>query len=786
MKYDIEVGFISKLLQIKDITAIKDSQIKPDFFTGDNRTVYQYIQDTVIKTGEVPSVRAFKQQFPRYTLEYTKENNERVVGTEENIKFWCEELRKKVKHNFVADSTEKMVGKLQDYDSDEAYRIMKQTIAYIESEVTETKDVDITKDTQSRKEAYLEKKKNKGMQGLPTGFKHLDYITKGLKKSTLTTIIASTGIGKRLALSTLIPTPSGVTTLAHIHKGDIIFDEHGKPCKVVLETPVVNTQVYRMYFEDGTFVDCCKDHLWKFKTLDDVVRKKDWRVETTEQLLKRPLKRDRSFNLCIPVSEAVQFEHKELPIEPYLLGVLLGDGCFTTDRITFTNTETDLMERVNNICMQKHNGVFIKHKGTDCQYVFKSNDSHNSNLYRCIKALDLIGKKSCEKFIPQEYLIADVNQRLELLRGLIDTDGSITPKGHIVYYTKSALLRENLLYLIRSLGYRCTWSEYERGDKGIDYVVRISNDSNKLFSSLKHQNKWQNRKVPKRKNHYDHLKIVNIEVLDKFEYMKCLRVDSAEHTFICGDFIVTHNTWLEIIIGSYLQLQGYRVLQGVTEMSEDIMRDRYEAMLFSMCYGEPFNYNAFKSGTLNPKTEKLFLEFLENDLPHLEPLYIVTATGVMALSADIEKYDPDVVLVDSAYLMEDDQGAKDDWLRVTHITRDTKKLAKRCEKPIIINSQADKNTSKKTGPEIGSIMYAQSLGQDSDDIWTIFRDEVMIQDKEMTLKLLKQREGSLGKIQLNWNFDVMDFSEIYADVSDEDGDSTKDIKDNTLNVMEDD
>lgn len=441
MKYDVEVGFISKLLETKDILTVKDCHIKATFFTGDNRPAYDYIYQSVMETGEVPTVRAFKQQFPHYKLETVEVDGKKVVGTEENLKHWCKELKQKVKHNFIADRVEQVITKLQDYETEEAFNLLKKSIVYVESEVTDTTDVDITKDTQSRKEHYLEKKKNKGMQGLPTGFTKLDYITKGLKDSTLTTVIANTGIGK---------------------------------------------------------------------------------------------------------------------------------------------------------------------------------------------------------------------------------------------------------------------------------------------------------------------------------------------------------TWLEIIMGSYLQLQNYRVLQCVTEMSEEIMRDRYEAMLFSMCYNEPFNYNAFKSGMLDLKTEKLFFKFLEEDLPNFEPLNIVTATGVIGLSADIDKYNPDIIFIDSAYLMEDDQGAKDDWLRVAHITRDLKKLAKRCKKPILINTQADKNTSKKTGPELGSIMYTQAIGQDSDDVWALFRDEVMIEDREMCLKILKQREGTLGKLFLNWNFDEMDFTEIYSETNEEqefEAESEETTKDNTLDVM---
>lgn len=442
MKFDVERGLISKLLQTKDINTVKDCQIKNNFFTGDSREVYNFIYDNVMNNGEVPTVRVVKRAFPRYTLEKTKVDGKEVVGTEENLLFWCSELKKKVRHNYVADSVEDIISDLRDYNTDEAFTRMKKTVAFIESEVTDSKSVDITKDTKERKQKYLERKKNKGMQGLPTGFSKLDYITKGLKDETLTTLIANTGIGK---------------------------------------------------------------------------------------------------------------------------------------------------------------------------------------------------------------------------------------------------------------------------------------------------------------------------------------------------------TWLEIIIGSYLQLHNYSVLQYVTEMSEELMRDRYEAILFSMCYNIPFKYNAFKSGMLDKKTEDLFFKFLEEDLPHLEPLTIETATGVMGISADIDKYNPDIILIDSAYLMEDDQGAKDDWLRVAHITRDLKKLAKRSKKPIFINTQADKNTSKKTGPELGSIMYTQAIGQDSDDVWALFRDDIMIADNEMALKILKQREGSLGKILLNWDFSEMNFSEIYSDVGDERNyDSDSNSKDNTLNVMGDD
>ena len=222
-------------------------------------------------------------------------------------------------------------------------------------------------------------------------------------------------------------------------------------------------------------------------------------------------------------------------------------------------------------------------------------------------------------------------------------------------------------------------------------------------------------------------------------------------------------------------LAGYKVCVFITEMSTELMQDRFEAMLFGMMNGA-LSYNAFKSGNLSAEQEQAYFEFLDKDLPKLEPLIIESATGISSVISVIEREKPDLVLVDGAYLMEDEQGAKDDWLRVTHITRDLKKAAKGWHIPIVINSQADKNTSKKTGPELGSIMYTQSIGQDSDNVLALFRDEVMLNDKEMGIRILKQREGTLGKVIINWDFDRMRFDSIYAedsveDVSNDDNDN---------------
>ncbi len=772
-QYSVERGFISKLVETKDMKLLKDQQIQPFFLTGDNRRVFQFIQETFKETGEVPTPRVIGQKFPSYDLESHSVEGVDTVGTDETLLYWCKELRTKAKHNRMADITEEVAEKLDNGETEEAYTLMKQGVWKIEDEIVESSSVDITKNTDDRKEAYLERKRNKGMTGIPTGIPHLDYMLKGLVKETLTTVIASTGVGKAVTLNTPILTPDGFVLMRDIKVGSKVFDEKGNECSVQAVFPQGEKQVYRVHFEDGTYVDCCKDHLWKFKTIDDVARHNEWRVETTEQLLQRPIKRDKSFNLCVPVAEVIDFPEKELPLDPYVLGCLLGDGGFTTDRISFTNPEEDIVSKLNDI-LQDY-GYFKCNPSTYCQYLFKSNTPGFNYLYRIIGALDLLGNNSLNKFIPKDYLYASKEQRLDLLRGLIDTDGHVNSGGHVYYFTSSEELRDNVAQLIRSLGFRCSTSEYTRFGSNTEYRITIWSDSDVFFTSKKHREKYAGRSIPNKKTHYEILKIVDIEVLDKFEEMQCITVDSPYHTFICGDFIVTHNTWLLVLLGAYAQLNGYKVVVFITEMSTDLMQDRFEAMLFGMMYGD-FNYSSFKSGSLDLDTENSYFEFLEEDLPRLEPLVLESATGISSVVSVIEREKPDLVLVDGAYLMEDEQGAKDDWLRVTHITRDLKKVAKNWHIPVVINSQADQNTSKKTGPALGDIKYSQSIGMDSDNILALFRDEVMINDREMGIKVLKQREGTLGKVIISWDFDHMNFKSIYSES--DGGDNSNDEEEN--------
>lgn len=429
--FDAERGFLSKLFETKDISLIKEQQIKASFFTGESKQLFNFFLDSFLKNGELPTERVINQYFPDYTFE-TFDNH---IGTEENLLFWCHEVRRKAKHNYIADSVEEIAKNIDAFKTDEAFTQLKKCVSFIEGEISETSAVDITKNTEDRVQRYLKRKEQKGMVGLPTGIQHLDNMIRGLEKETLTLFMAKTGIGK---------------------------------------------------------------------------------------------------------------------------------------------------------------------------------------------------------------------------------------------------------------------------------------------------------------------------------------------------------TFLEVLIGSYCMLNGCKVLQCMTEMGTEIMQDRYDAMLFGMMYGD-FNYSHFKSGKLSKEKEEDYFTFLRKDLPRLEPLILKNITSAVALKAEIELSRPDIVLIDGIYLMEDDQGARSDWERFTHITRDVKKLAKQEHLPIVANTQSD--IKGKDIPSLADVKYSQSTIQDADTVISLYRDAVMINDKELGMKIQKLREGVPGKVVINWDFDTMNFSGIYSERETSESDDAEESAEESNSVL---
>lgn len=193
MGYNAEQGFITELLVSKDYSIVVDNQIGLNFLNGVNKQAYRYIRKHQADYGKIPTVKVFKKKFPSFKL-YTNEDGE--VATNESMKFWCDQLREKYKHNTLADSLEAIYQDMEVLETEEAYKKFKETVNKIESQVVLAGRLSLNKDTDKRKEDYLKRQKSGGMTGLPTGIEHWDKLTGGANDEELTVIMGYTGVGK--------------------------------------------------------------------------------------------------------------------------------------------------------------------------------------------------------------------------------------------------------------------------------------------------------------------------------------------------------------------------------------------------------------------------------------------------------------------------------------------------------------------------------------------------------------------------------------------------------------
>lgn len=368
--------------------------------------------------------------------------------------------------------------------------------------------------------------------------------------------------GKCLCVDEKVCTPTGFKRIGDIKVGDYVISANGNPTKVLGVYPQKEKhRVYEIEFTESgkskqkTIIECCKDHLWEVSTEDSRYKKKSNRVMTTEELFEGTIKRgaDSHNNYAVDYVKPVQFQSQKVPIDPWFLGILIGDGCLRSGDIRASNCEPDILERVKNIA---------KKYGAEIKQVDEKNDYRlpYGDIAKRLRELGLIDKKSEEKFIPDCYLLNSVEVRAELLRGLCDSDG-YAEKGGIEYCTSSKRLSENVQFLVKSLGGKvsvdCQKAHYTKNGEKIDALdkyrlyINFPRDGICPVSSEKHLKKYN----PKRNKLYHFIN--DIRKTNRFEDMVCIEVEDESSLYaVSENFILTHNTQGALRLG--LQFSGRR------------------------------------------------------------------------------------------------------------------------------------------------------------------------------------------------------------------------------------
>lgn len=375
-------------------------------------------------------------------------------------------------------------------------------------------------------------------------------------KVKLVTLVGKAGSGKANPVDTPTLTPSGWVKMGNIKPGDYVISVDGTPTKVLGVFPQGEKEVFEVRFSDGTAVKCCKEHLWETKTVQERDQKKPGNVRSTEELMRTlHYGKNKKNNHSIPMTKSVQFTEKETEIDPYVLGAMLGDGSFRGSSFSFTNLDHDVIAFVKQGLRENEHVLHEKQSLSRARefYIVREQKNKPSAFRQSIENLGLAGKKSNEKFVPDEFKYNSISVRLALFQGLMDTDGTVSKNGMTVSFSSSSeCLAKDVQELVWSFGGKATIStrttKYFNGDETKEgkpsHRVTISLPPEVVpFRSIRKLTRYRPR-TKYQPTRY----IVNIEPKG-IEECVCISVEHPRHLYLTKDYIATHNTLCAIAAG---------------------------------------------------------------------------------------------------------------------------------------------------------------------------------------------------------------------------------------------
>jgi phosphate starvation-inducible PhoH-like protein len=363
--------------------------------------------------------------------------------------------------------------------------------------------------------------------------------------------------GRAEPLDALLPSPDGPKRMGDIKVGDVVFGSDGKPTKVTGVFPQGKIPVADVIFADGSTVRCSKTHLWNTRNQTRRYRNLSYKTRTTEEIASTLRTKRGVCNHEIPiVSSPVEFAKRDVPIDPYVLGALIGDGNFTCGTISLSNPDEGI---ISEVARRLPEGIKISKKisATDYDYWItnETGTSARNELKTALRGLDLWGRKSADKFIPSLYLENSAEIRLDLLRGLMDTDGCVSfhhpekkDKTRVQFSSSSHDLAKGVKWIVESLGGIARLSIRDKdtlkGGHINGRVVKSNYDSHIVdFILPKSVNPFLLKRKADKFNPSPLYRLITDIVDAGEEECQCISVEASDHLYLTSNFIVTHNTF---------------------------------------------------------------------------------------------------------------------------------------------------------------------------------------------------------------------------------------------------
>ncbi|HJQ69787.1 MAG TPA: PhoH family protein [Blastocatellia bacterium] len=369
-------------------------------------------------------------------------------------------------------------------------------------------------------------------------FDLVDYekVTRLLEKRVIEVAPLAFMRGRAMPLDSKILTPNGWRRMGEIEVGDFAIGSDGRPTEVVGVYPQGKKKVYRLTMTDGSSAVACAEHLWAVHTAADKRRNRPLRVLQTQEMMGN-LRCFHQYRYELPVLRGpVEWPRREVPLDPYALGMLLGDGCIT-DRTSPAFAYALTYPGAG------RGGVIIRNP-----------------LTQALRGLDLAGTRSSTKFIPADYLYNAPDIRLAVLQGLLDTDGGpVVQEGRtcrIQYVTTSERLKDDVLFLVRSLGGVAYWRRRKAEGRKPGFArgreIPYRNDAFvmdiRLPEAIEPFRLRRKAEIYRKHGGGRPMRFIkSIEPAGEME-TQCISVAAEDSLYVADDFILTHNTLSDAFI----------------------------------------------------------------------------------------------------------------------------------------------------------------------------------------------------------------------------------------------
>ncbi|MGH2957074.1 MAG: PhoH family protein [Solirubrobacterales bacterium] len=363
--------------------------------------------------------------------------------------------------------------------------------------------------------------------------------------------------GRAQPVFSSVLTPDGFREIGALKVGDLVIGSNGRPTPVLGVYPQGRKEVFCLRTQDGASTFCCAEHLWHVFTPEDRRRGKPGRVLETQEMIGR-LRRAHQHRYELPLLTApVEFPSREVPMDAYALGLLLGDGCLTTKTTpSFSTNDPELADALEDAL----EGVELQKDGRFDHVLKRAGGGGRGGVITAnpvtavLRELELAGTTSSTKFVPDVYLYNDAETRLGVLQGLLDSDGGpVTQRGRscrIQYVSCSERLCDAVMFLVRSLGGVAYWRRrpatgrppgrahgrpvYHRSDAFV-MDLRLP-DGVEPFRLRRKRDIYRRHGGGRPMRHIDEIKSEGeVETV-------CIQVAAEDSLYVTDDFLLTHNT----------------------------------------------------------------------------------------------------------------------------------------------------------------------------------------------------------------------------------------------------